>query len=161
MPTPLLALDVDGAVSPFAPVGTWPDFTDAPRTPLTTLVSVQMGQELAALPAQRVWLTDWQEGANNVIAAGLGWEPLPVLQRPYDVDGWWKLAALRATRLRRGRALIWVDDHLGKHPEAGAWAARLRTPTLLISPNPLEGITAEHIEQIAHFCAQLPEPLRH
>lgn len=149
---PVLALDVDGTVSPFSPTGSWPDFAPTPRARLDTLLSAQMAVALAALPADRIWLTDWETSANAIIGATFGWAPLPVLTRPTQPDGgWWKLAALRAYRPRRGVPLVWVDDQLATNPEAQAWARRLPTPSLLISPDPFTGITPAHVEQISEF----------
>lgn len=43
------------------------------------------------------------------------------------------------------RNLAWIDDALP--PEAHAWAANRRTPTLLISIDPAEGLTRPAIDQ--------------
>ena len=160
---PVLALDVDGAVSPLAPAGTWTDFAPSPRSRLELLLSAQMGAALGALPARRVWVTDWETSANTLIGAVFGWPELPVLRRPPSTAGeepgtWWKVTALQAWRPRRGAPLVWVDDQLGAHPEAAAWAARLPTPSLLLAPDPLIGVTADHIETIAAFLAEHATP---
>ncbi len=62
----------------------------------------------------------------------------PVPFHPRD-----KLPAI--TRYAGHRPLAWIDDALP--PEAHTWAANRRTPTLLISIDPAEGLTRPAIDQ--------------
>ncbi|SCG44216.1 hypothetical protein GA0070614_1186 [Micromonospora coxensis] len=66
---PLLFLDVDGTLRPFAfragPVG-----DDA--NPLLAGLDAQHGRRLAALPCDLVWATTWMAEANEVLAPRFG-----------------------------------------------------------------------------------------
>jgi hypothetical protein len=66
----------------------------------------------------------------------IGFPPVPF--QPRD-----KLAPV--IRFAGRRPLAWIDDALV--PEARAWAARRRVPTLLIGIDPAEGLTRPVIEQ--------------
>ncbi|MEY9934870.1 hypothetical protein ABH926_009541 [Catenulispora sp. GP43] len=94
MSAPLLFLDVDGVVLPF---GAEPD--DLPT---------DLGPRLTALPAELVWATAWEHGANDEIAPRIGLPRLPVVE--------WQLPT---------RAEETLDDYFGLHwktRQVVAWA---------------------------------------
>jgi hypothetical protein len=57
-------------------------------------------------------------------------------------------------RFARRRPLTWIDDALP--PEAHAWAAKRRIPTLLIGIDPAEGLTRPVIEQSLQWADNQP-----
>ena len=87
---PVMLTDVDGVLSPFAdPAETglgdphnptkWPlwephRFSVETSTVMDMPMAPSMGAALAALPAQLVFLTTWNEHANAHIAPRLGWD---------------------------------------------------------------------------------------
>jgi len=117
---PLVFLDVDGPVLPFArgraAADPWRDVVDAHLVRLDQ----SLGQRLAALPARLVWATAWQEDANVEIVPRIGLPDLPVVVWPEPTDDheredtWfglhWKARALVAWAA--GRDFVWVDDEI-------------------------------------------------
>ncbi|MEV7779856.1 HAD domain-containing protein [Kitasatospora sp. NPDC088351] len=157
MPPPLLLLDVDGPLNPYAakphkrPEGylthrVKPDFwvSRFPRGPAEYVRPLRLwlnpvhGPELLALPYELVWATTWMDEANAWIAPLLGLPQLPFVDWPEphreDPDGLhWKTRCLVARAA--GRPFAWVDDELG--PQDTAWTAAHhpgRALTLRIDP---------------------------
>jgi hypothetical protein len=93
---------------------------------------------------QIVWATAWGADANRLLAPLLQLPDLPVIRFPpvpfHPRD---KLPPI--IRFAGGRLLTWTDDALS--PEAHAWAAQRRIPTLLIGIDPAEGLTCPVIEE--------------
>jgi hypothetical protein len=125
---PLLFLDVDGPVLPFATDPTdvlWNDDMDAHLAGLRP----ELGRRLMALPCRLVWATGWEEDANTEIAPRIGLGELPVVVWPafsddrVREDTWfglhWKTRTL--VEWAAGRDFIWVDDELTEADRA--WVA--------------------------------------
>jgi len=104
MSAPLLFLDVDGVVLPIG-------------RPLEEL-GPDLGRQLAALPAELVWATAWEHGANDEIAPRIGLPRLPVVEwrattLAEDIEDdyfglHWKTRQL--VEWAAGRAFVWADD---------------------------------------------------
>jgi HAD domain in Swiss Army Knife RNA repair proteins len=145
---PLLLLDVDGVLNPFAAPACPPGYTEHDFFPGEEPVRLchAHGSWLRELATrfQIVWATAWGADANRFLAPLLQLPELPVIAFPpvpfHPRD---KLPAI--TRYAGHHALAWIDDALP--PEAHAWAANRRTPTLLISIDPAEGLTRPAIDQ--------------
>lgn len=155
----LLLLDVDGVISPLGRSTAWDDFRIVDAAPAALQVSRQMGDALAALPAQRRWLTSWDDHANAWVGPALGWKPLPVVRwpggpgaRPHKlkIEGFESL--LRSLQVRP-RAVAWCDDALT--PPMVRRARRLlgTVPLWTAVPEPLVGLTAEHVAECGAFLA--------
>lgn len=117
-----------------------------------------------------LWLTTWEEAANESLGPLLGLPELPVASRLRPGGSgraahgfvatragagnrWWKLDV--AQQILDGeplRPLIWTDDDLSWEPGARAWAEQRPSPTLLIAPATDVGLTAEHLAAIEAFC---------
>ena len=147
---PLLLLDVDGVLIPYA----------ARERPAGFLTYTLLGEDvwLAAqhgawlLPLcerfQLVWATGWEHEANRLIAPILGLPTLPVIEFPRNADGrFTKLPII--TRFAAGRPLVWIDDELTQ--AAHAWAAARTPPACLIDVDPAIGLTEEIVARIAAF----------
>jgi hypothetical protein len=155
--TPLLLLDVDGVLNPYAAPACPPGYTEHAlfdgEEPVW--ICAAHGQWLRELAArfELTWATAWGDNANWLLAPLLGLASLPVVVfppppfRPQD-----KLPAVR--RFAQNRPLVWIDDQLS--PEAHGWAARRRTPTLLIDVDPAEGLTRLVVEQALQWADDLP-----
>lgn len=154
--TPLLLLDVDGVLNPYAAPACPPGYTEhalfAGEEPVR--VCAAHGQWLQELAArfELVWATAWGDNANRLLAPLLGLASLPVVgfpPPPFSPQD--KLTAIR--RFAQNRPLVWIDDQLAH--EAHAWAARRSTPALLISIEPAEGLTRPVIDQALRWADDL------
>lgn len=138
---PLLLLDIDGPLNPFAakadakPLGYcehkfkisgW-----SRRHPLRMWLNPTRGQALlqAAGSAELVWATTWEHKANTMVGPAVA-------------------------AYARQRPLIWLDDDFSMYPTARDefLSSRGHTPTHLIPVNPRTGLTDSHLAMIReHF----------
>jgi HAD domain in Swiss Army Knife RNA repair proteins len=148
MRRPLLLLDVDGVLNPFAAPACPPGYTEHDFFPGEEPVRLCHAhrswlQELGTR-FQIVWASAWGADANRLLAPLLQLPDLPVIAFPplpfHPRD---KLPAI--IQYAGHRPLAWIDDALP--PEAHTWAASRRTLTLLISIDPAEGLTRPAVDQ--------------
>ncbi|MFD7692135.1 hypothetical protein [Streptomyces sp. NPDC059805] len=174
---PLLYLDVDGPLNPYAAKPErWPDgytthrmkpegrlarHRDTPAhrvKPLRVWLHPGHGSRLRDL-AERyelVWATTWGAEANTFIAPVLGLPELPVVEWPGTdggrVDGtFWKTGPLVAHA--RGRPFAWVDDELGRADQDFV-AARHGAPALLHRVDARLGLREPDFAALAAFAAE-------
>ncbi|MEO7908279.1 MAG: HAD domain-containing protein [Roseiflexaceae bacterium] len=147
---PLLLLDVDGVLIPYAAAERPAGFEQHDLLSEQVWLAPHHGEWLRPLCGQfqLVWATGWEHDANRLIAPILGLPTLPVIEFPRDADGrFTKL--LTITGFAPGRRLVWIDDELTH--AAHAWAAG-RTPSArLIDVDPAIGLTEEIVAMIAAF----------
>ena len=171
---PLLVLDVDGVLNPFAmgdvpAAGAFDDFEPCAARGFVLRLSRTMGRALVRLPAELCWATTWAESVDRDIAPRCDLPPgLRVAARPPAEPAAllvnWKLVQVRRLVETLRRPFVWVDDDALGWPgpdgeDAHAWAARCELPNLLLAPDPATGLTAGEIGQIATFLASLhPSP---
>ncbi|MFB7620823.1 hypothetical protein [Kitasatospora sp. NPDC056181] len=161
MTQPLLLLDVDGPLNPYAAKphrrpegygthrvkpGSWvarsPCRPAEHVRPLRLWINPAHGPELLALPYELVWATTWMEEANHWISPLVGLPGLPYVDWPElhqdDPDGLhWKTRHLVAWAA--GRPFAWVDDESG--PLDGEWiAAHHPAPALVLRIDPRTGL---------------------
>ncbi|ANZ38990.1 hypothetical protein BBK82_25890 [Lentzea guizhouensis] len=140
---PLLFLDVDGPLLPFAGAKhTGP----ADANPLLARLDPLHGPWLASLPCELVWATTWGTDANDVLAPLLGLPALPVATWPEDRETedsdhaaglHWKTRGLVA--LAGTRPFAWVDDEITEKDRA--WVADHHGQALLHRVDPRHGLT--------------------
>ncbi|MER5354431.1 hypothetical protein ABT093_29385 [Kitasatospora sp. NPDC002551] len=161
---PLLLLDVDGPLNPFAaepqeqPAGyrthhvrpdSWlarfPGRPVGEIEPIRLWINPDHGPRLLDLPFELVWATAWKGEANTWIAPLVGLPELPFIAWPQmhqdDPDGLhWKTRAL--LDWADGRPFVWVDDELG--PQDTEWiAAHHPGPAATFRINPGIGLRDE------------------
>lgn len=145
---PLLLLDVDGVLNPYAASACPPGYDEHEFFPGEEPVRLCPAHgpwlEELAVQFQLVWATAWGAEANRLLAPQLKIPDLPVIRFPaapfHPRD---KLPAI--SRYAGHRPLAWIDDQFT--PEAHAWAAQRRIPALLIGTDPAEGLTRAVVEQ--------------
>ncbi len=157
---PVLYLDVDGVLNIVGGAGEWPDFaphrvTLRPGATYTLLLSSLMGAALAALPVEIRWATTWAEIANEKLSSLIGLPAdLAVVCRPAVSNSPFKYQAVRTQVESERRPFVWIDDE-AINRIADHWLAACEVPHLVIKPNPFNGITPGHIEQIRAWLGTL------
>ena len=111
---------------------------------------------------QPVWCTSWRADASRLIGHRLGLSPWPHVELPNlalttsHPDGYlWKRDYVAAHA--GGQPLAWIDDDFAR-PTDHDWAtARTAAghPTLLIQPDPHQGIQPEHTERVRRWTRTL------
>ena len=101
-----------------------------------------------------VWCTGWEDRADTHLPALLGvprgW---PHIAFGETASPHWKLAGIDAFA-GRDRPLAWIDD---QHDHAcREWAAARRGPTLLVTTEPVLGLTPEHASALRGWAESLP-----
>jgi len=160
---PLLLIDVDGPLNPYAAKPTQrppgyrthrmrPTGWDGPDTkPLRVWLNPAHGPALLALPFELVWCTTWQAQANDWIGPQLG---LPTLEHvSFDhVDSrqvppglYFKTPTV--VQWARGRPFAWVDDEV-TDADREFVAARHQGPGLLLTVDARTGLLPTHFEQL-------------
>jgi hypothetical protein len=176
-PRPLLFLDVDGPLNPYASrlKGTPPGYvrhrmrpaswaTNQPRLSfqfvrrarsLRVWLNPAHGPRLLKLEFDLVWATTWEHDANIWIGPAIGLPELPVVSlRPseaarQDPDGlYWKTRSV--VEFAAGRPFAWVDDYVTRTD--GRWCAEHHpTPTLLLPINPARGLAESDFAALARW----------
>ncbi len=165
---PLLLVDVDGPLNPYAakphrrPEGYGTHRLSTPRweaaerrrlaqwglpdrlaKPLRVWLNPHHGRALNALPFDLVWATTWEEEANAFIAPVLGLPELPFIawRSPRAEPGggvFWKTPEIVAWT--QGRAFAWIDDEITDADRA--WVDTHHVgPALLHRVDPRSGLT--------------------
>lgn len=153
---PLLLLDVDGVLNPFAAEICPDGFREHSLFPDEGPVRLNHvhGPWLVGLAEKYeiVWATGWEDDAHRVLSPILGLPQFPVIRfPPVPFHPREKVPAIAA--LVRDRAAAWVDDALT--PEAYEWAGDREAPTLLIGIDPCTGLTRPTVDRLSEWQAEL------
>lgn len=153
---PLLLLDVDGVLNPYAAPGCpagYDEFAFFPGEEPVRLCE-EHAKWLADLAGcfELAWATGWGHNANRLLAPFLGLPELPVVRfPPIPFQAHEKVPAI--DRFTGARPAVWIDDALT--PEAYAWAGDRTAPTLLIAADPAEGLVRPMIDDALRWAAAL------
>ncbi|HEV7628964.1 MAG TPA: HAD domain-containing protein [Streptomyces sp.] len=174
---PLLLLDVDGPLNPFAarwrlrprgyathrfkPADWIARHGPVPEEKVAFLrvwLKAEHGAQLTALPYELVWATAWRHGANTHIGPVLGLPVLPVLDWPSlfqpELDGLhWKTRQI--VEWAQGRPFAWVDDGITQK-EKRFVTAHHDGPSLLHWVDPRRGLRAKDFAALSEWAKHLP-----
>jgi hypothetical protein len=159
---PLLLVDVDGVIALFDYASFSPDrgrmvLVDG----MPHHLSLAAAESLRAVAArfEMVWCTGWEERADehlpHLLGLPRGWPHLEFdrSQGPgRSTLGHWKLAAIDAYA-GPDRALAWIDDAHDEH--CARWAVGRPGPTLLVTTDPVVGMTAAHATALWEWAGAL------
>jgi hypothetical protein len=172
---PLLFLDVDGPLNPYAakPTQRPAGYTTfrmmlasmaatqqyGRRKPLRVWLNPDHGPRLLALPYELIWATTWTDEANDWIAPRLGLPHLEVVYwprpRPDHEDG---LHFKTRTLVERaaGRPFVWVDDELTDRDRA--WVhVHHPAPALLHHVDARHGLRTDDFTTLADWAYRLSD----
>jgi hypothetical protein len=148
MTRPLLLLDVDGVLNPFAATSCPDGFTEENIRGFQVRLSPWHQRWLHELHQQFevVWATAWEAHANHEIAPRLGLPEWPhiTFNRGSRAQTW-KLPDVVA--YVGHRPTVWIDDDL--NADAYQWAAA--GCRMLVRTEPDVGLTRAHVDQIRHW----------
>ncbi|MEY9850246.1 hypothetical protein ABH940_007370 [Streptacidiphilus sp. BW17] len=179
---PLLYLDIDGPLNPYAampdhlPTGyqehhlmpprweamerarleTW-DRPGAQPRPLPVWLDPTHGAQLSALPYELVWASTWEEDANGFVAPLIGLPPLPWITWEGTLIGepgplFWKTPEVVAAAA--GRPFAWIDDEVTTADET--WVAvHHPAPALLLRIDPGVGLREPDLDRLRSWAAGL------
>ncbi|MEV6103397.1 HAD domain-containing protein [Streptomyces sp. NPDC051940] len=166
--TPLLLLDVDGPLNPYAAPERPPGYSTYLVTGLDIgLLRVWLnpahGERLLRLPYDLVWATTWMHEANSVVGERvLGLPVLPVIEwkamHQEDPDGlYWKTRQI--AEWAAGRPFAWVDDEISELDEE--WIAESYDGEALLHwVDPRTGLTEADFAALEDWAAGLDAPRR-
>lgn len=164
---PLLFVDVDGPLNPYAakptrrpkgyvrhrmrPASWAANYPEA--KPLRVWLNPAHGPKLLRLPVELVWATTWSHEANEWIGPEIGLPELPVVEWPERLSMasaglFWKTQPV--VEYSAGRPFAWVDDQI---TEADVRWCEERYPasTLLLQIDPALGLQDPDFATIARW----------
>ncbi len=148
---PLLFVDVDGVLNPFAARTTPEGFEELRYQIFLVRLAQQHGDWLRELSASfdLWWATTWEHDANAVIAGFYGMEPLPVVEFGVRTGppSLWKLDRLVATAA--GRRFAWIDDDIA--PVTRQKVGELGLSPLLLRIDPAVGLRRQDVDELLRF----------
>lgn len=167
---PLLLMDVDGPLNPYAakptrrPEGCLthrmrPRGWDDPAVkPLRVWLDPSHGAALRALPYELVWATTWEAEANVWIGPRIGLPELPYIDwgpgagKRTSTGVFWKTE--RIVEWAAGRPFAWVDDEVGDRDREFV-ARRHPGPALLHHVDPRRGLLPYDFARLAAWAGAL------
>ncbi|WP_283136720.1 hypothetical protein [Rhizohabitans arisaemae] len=155
MTRPLLLLDVDGVLNPFAAVRCPPGFGEHAIFPDEDPIRISPAHGPWIIELGRLfdvmWATSWNDEANRFLAPLLEMPPLPVLAMPQACHPREKVPVIATFSAKR--SLVWIDD--AHTPEALDWAGNRHEPTLLITIPPEIGLTRASVDEALRWVNEL------
>ena len=155
---PLLFLDVDGPLIPYA-VGEGrpsPGYAPLRLGGARRWLNPRHGAALLALPYRPVWATTWEHDANEVLAPLLGLPELPVVEWPDGAPAYGRTHFKTAVLLdyAAGRPFAWVDDEI-TDGDRDFTAEHHAAPALLHRVAPALGLGADDFAALARWAGRL------
>ena len=159
---PLLLLDVDGPLHPWAADHPPPGYAEfrfrlAWRRQQRVWLNPDHGRLLGGLGIELAWASSWGHRANKTVGPAIGLPTLPVVEfaGPHaDHHAGWKYPAV--ARFAYGRPIAWLDDDFELRPGAREKFLAREPATLLVPVDPRTGVIDSQLTEIETWCASLP-----
>lgn len=154
---PLLLVDVDGPLNPFAakPTRRPEGYTTHRLHQYRVWLNPDHGPMLLGFAERHrmelAWCTTWEHDANTMIGPRIGLPELPVVEFGFTATRW-KFGAV--LDFAGDRPVAWLDDDFAEFPEFRDefLAARGDRPTLLHHVSPRIGLTQADLDAVAQWC---------
>jgi hypothetical protein len=152
---PLLLIDVDGVLNPFAARETREGFTLYQLAGFPVRLNPAHGAALRALIDRfdLVWATTWEDKANALIGPRVGLPSLPVIHfdlRHHDGAKWPDVA-----RFVGDRPVCWLEDDPGRGEISWAQRRNNLIPTRIIKVSPYSGLMPSDLAVAERFYLRL------
>ena len=155
---PLLLVDVDGVVCPYAGELADPGAEGMERATVG-YSSVWLARgvadrlQLLTRSFELIWCTAWEDDAATFLAPHLGLPEFPVIHfdEPIGDDGHWKWPSIEV--YVGDRPFAWLDDELRRVDFARA--ERRSSPTLLVRVEGTHGLSDAHVVQLAQWSREV------
>jgi len=153
---PLLLVDVDGVLNPWAAAACPEGYSEYEFFPgERVLLCPSHGPMLTSLASayDLVWATAWEHNANRLICPVIALPELPVIEFPLSGRDilFRKLPAV--IDAVGDRPCAWIDD--AHQPDHYDWAEDRGVPTLIVDIDPAVGLTSGVADQLARWAARL------
>lgn len=157
---PLLFIDVDGPLNPYAGSNRSAYRNGYRKWKLNgfnVLLNATHGPALSALPYELVWGTTWEADANIYIAPRVGLPRLPVCSFPGGGDDAPRTVYFKTPTIveyAAGRPFAWIDDEITDADRE--WVAKRHDgPALLHWVDPSVGLAGADFEALATWAGSL------
>ena len=161
MSVPLLLIDFDGVLNPFAAVQCPAGFVEYGLNDFPGEDPVRLNRDHARWLAdlaplfEMAWASACPEDLSAYCDRLIGLRPMPKVpmpEPPFPPDA--KVGAV--DRFVGDRPVAWADDALGE--SARRWARERQVPTLLVPVDPSIGLTRRHVNRLADWAQSLATP---
>ena len=157
-PRPLLLVDVDGVVCPYAgeladPASVQIEAATVGHSRVWLERGIAQRMRRLGESFQLVWCTAWEDQAAEFLAPHLGMPALPVIrfdEPEFDLCHW-KWPGIEA--FVGDRAFAWIDDELGE--DDFERAARRSAATLLVRVEGTHGLADRHVQKLEQWSRAL------
>jgi hypothetical protein len=168
---PMIALDVDGVLSPWTTEQPSPNHTrhhypdvKADGTPVTYSAWLDPADGvwlngLIARGIEIVWATSWIEAADGFIGPLIG---LPTgltvlpMEPETSLDFGWTSKFAEVSKAAEGRPLCWIDDLFGGKEKGWAYERTVREglPSIIVQPFPSIGLSGRDRARIEEWASR-------
>lgn len=157
---PLLLVDIDGVLSPYAAAECPDGFVEYvlfPNDPAPHRLRADHGAWLLELSEiyDLVWASAWGIVAHEKLSAILHLHQFPYVPMP-DIPFAPADKVPAIDRYVEDKAVAWIDDLIVE--ETLAWATSRKAPTLLVQTDPATGMTRDHVDQLLAWASALSRP---
>lgn len=165
MTKPLLLIDVDGPLNPYASsnrsLARGKEFTCYKLNGFKVWLTRWHGQELNTLADrfELVWCTTWEHDANMLIGPKIGLPKLPVIEFEGQLPAtppvpglFWKTTVV--LQYCKGRPFAWIDDDF-RDIDNDYVAEQHDQAALLLHINPEKGLTDPDFKMLAEWAKSL------